>query len=549
LIVILASDYTLASAWKSAGAEYTDYRTNLVQYAIDKCHISPTAEQRKIFEAITPKDPYNFQIKELDLSGHNIGKTTCVGVAIGWFYECFKQSRTITTAPNFKKQVEKQSWAEVHKWNHHLKRAPNTRMLDTELKDEFDRSHYAVGVPSQDENEFRGFHEKTALMMIFEEGSGIEDRIYQASEGSQQHNYIFWIITNPGAPRGYVYDIAMGRKKGWNVQWFNSEEAELPDKRWIEQMKDDYGVDSPIYAVRVLGRFPDIGEDSVHSLSSIETATGERDENRVIPDFSEPDIFLVCTDVAEWGRDRTVITGTAIKLAKKGNIPQWAVITNCQYYTKQDVTFTQNEVIKRTEEWKEQFDNSPKVIASIDRLGVGSGAYSGIRRYLIDKRMKLKKDPGWRIVDFLGSRSAMQSDQYANTKAEAQFMLQAWLKAGVLYFSDKIDMTIRNFYKGDLLVFKYDYDGQGRYIVIDPRSSKASKKYDKEEKLDVRSPDFGDTLGQTAHLVKSRRGFRKHSTFRDLIDYQDENAQELEKVGGPAPRGSRITVGGLLGFN
>jgi len=506
--------------------------------------MNPTREQRQIFEAITPKDPYHFQIKECDVSGHNIGKTACVGVAIGWFYDCFRQSRTITTAPNFKKQVEMQSWAEVHKWNHHLRRARHTRMLDVELKDEFDRSHYAVGVPSNDENDFRGFHEATGLFMVFEEGSGIEDRIYKASEGSQQHNYIFWVITNPGAPRGYVYDIAMGRKKGWNVQWFNSEEAELPDPVWIQQMKDDYGVDSPYYIMKVQGKFPDIGEDSVHPLSLIEVFTREREPDRKIPDFSKPDLFLVCTDVAEWGRDRTVITGAAVKLAKKGDVPDWVVITNCKYYSKQDVTFTQNEVIKAVEGWRDQFRNTPKIISSIDRIGVGAGAYSGIRRHILDK-MRDKKEPGWRIVDSAGSRSAMQSDQYSNTKAEAQFALKRWLTARILYFAKGVDQAIRDFYKADLLVYKYDYDQQGRYVVIDPRSAKRTKAYDKEDKLDVRSPDFGDTLGQIAHLVRSRRGFRQYATFRDIMNYQDE--PDPEKVGGKAPKGRKITVGGLLG--
>lgn len=527
-------------AWTDAKSDFVDYRTDFVGYANNKCGMDPVREQAKIMRAMTPKDPYNFQIKLLVISGHNIGKTAVVGVAVPWFYESFVMSRTITTAPNYKKQVERQSWAEVHKWGSHLRRS-GVRLLDTEIKDMVNRSHFASGVPSDAEEDFRGFHERSALMMIFEEGVGIEDRIYKAAEGSQQWNYIYLIISNPGAPHGYVYDIAMGRKKGWEVMWFNSEEAELPDPTWIQQMREDYGEDSPTYAMRVLGRFPDIGEDSVHGLSHIEVATGERDvANRKIPDYSKPDLFLTCCDVAEWGSDLTVITGVAVKIGKKGNIPEWVVITNCQYYGKQDVDFTKSELMRKQEEWVKQFKNDPIRVSSIDRIGVGSGAYSGIMRHLRDLRRELGHAPPWRVIDFVGSASASDPVTYANVKAESQFTFSDWLKAGVVYFAPNIDRATRDRYKGDLLVYKYDYDKQSRYLVLDPRSSKASKKYDKSEKLDIKSPDFGDTLGQAAYLVRSRRGIgrnvaRNHARGRKVADDVEEEAR---------PR--RITPGDLL---
>jgi len=514
-----------ARGYKNALDGYTDYRTNLVQFAIDKCGMKPTREQRMIMEALTPKNPYSFQIKECDISGHNIGKTALVGVVVPWFFKCYPQSRAVTTAPNFKKQVEKQSWAEVHKWGNFL-REDGFRLLDTEVKDPRSNSHYAVGVPSYDEDEFRGFHELTGLMMVFEEGSGIEDRIYKAAEGSQQHNYIFWIITNPGAPRGYVYDIAMGRKKGWNVQWFNSEEAELPDPCWIQQMAEDYGKDSPTYAMKVLGRFPDIGEDSVHSLSAIEYATGERVINGQYispPKHDSPDVFAIGCDVAEWGSDMTVITGAAIKFASKGRIPKWCVITNCEAYGKQDVDFTKNELIRKTDEWVTQFKNDPIRVSSIDRIGVGSGAYSGILRYLREIRRKTGKAPPWRIVDFVGSAGSNEPQTYANLKAESQFTFRDWMKAGVVSFDDRIDSYTRDRFKGDWLVYKYDYDNQGRYIVIDPRSAKAAHKYDKSEKLDIKSPDYGDTTGQIANIIRSRRGIgRQASRITTETDTKDQ---------------------------
>ena len=91
----------------------------------------------------------------------------------------------------------------------------------------------------------------------------------------------------------------------------------------------------------------------------------------------------------------------------------------------------------------------------------------------------------------------------------------SWFKRCIFYFAESIGKKARDHYKGDCLVYKYDYDSDSRYIVLDPRSSEASRKYNKEAKLKIKSPDYGDTLGQAGYIYSVRNRDTQEPTMID----------------------------------
>jgi hypothetical protein len=360
---------------------------------------------------------------------------------------------------------------------------------------------------------------------LFEEGSGIEDNIFEAAEGSYQHNYIALIISNPGAPLGYFYDVCMGRKTGWENIHINSEHAELVDKRWVKQMREDYGEDSPTYAMKVRGDFPDMGADQVYALHGIERAIGERGD---VPAPSTTDAharLLVC-DVADSGGDRTVITASAWKFGP-GDVPEYGVVEAVRYYQGNDTSFTVGELERMGRKYK------PNIIC-IDSSGVGVGVYNQLLHITADKKYP------WLVMDYKGSYGAMDSRQYHNAKAEAHFSAAKWFKDGTIHFSQLVDDRARQFYKADLLVYKYDYDSTSRLIVIDPRSATKSGKYNKDEKLKIKSPDFGDTVGMTAWALRFSRQYTSGATLPTLDDLRGEERPDSNE-------GDTTTVGDLFG--
>ena len=82
----------------------------------------------------------------------------------------------------------------------------------------------------------------------------------------------------------------------------------------MEERKETWGEENPIYRARVLGEFPDQAEDTLIRLSDIEAATG-RDPLMTAEagsSVASPTVVLA-VDVARFGSDRSVI------LRRRGN--------------------------------------------------------------------------------------------------------------------------------------------------------------------------------------------------------------------------------------
>jgi len=347
----------------------------------------------------------------------------------------------------------------------------------------------------------------------------VDDNIYRALEGSQQHNYIFLIITNPGAPTGYVHDIYTGNIPGWTVLNYSAEEAELPDPKWIARMQERYGRDHPFYAMKVLGKFPDIGQDSVYPLSGIERAMGRRGDIE-IPNPADADLRAILIDPADTGADWTVFTGAAVKFGESAQSPAWILIDRAHSYNGGDPTFTSGEAIRLSKEW---WDGTANYI-SVDRLGVGAGVYSNLMAH------KLANNPPWIVMEYAGSFATTEPATYLNAKAQAHFQAADWFKRNIVVFNPDIPDPVLNKYMGDLLVYKYRYDQQGRYQVTDPRTAKQTRGYDQSEKLSVKSPDYGDTIGQLAWVVRTRQvmpGGKPLPGIKDLVGGRTYSVRDL----------------------
>jgi hypothetical protein len=199
------------------------------------------------------------------VSCNGAGKTAAAARILLWFMQTRKNAVVVTTAPTWH-QVGL-LWREVRTAFNASKRPLLGEMLSQRL--EIESGWYATGLSTDREERFQGYHaggsqpgEDGGLLVIVDEASGVEDRIFDAMRGylTSANSYAL-LIGNGNRSQGEFYSSHQkGRWARFSISAHDVPEHILnPD--WIEEQKEHWGEDSPQYIVRVLGKFPETGGD------------------------------------------------------------------------------------------------------------------------------------------------------------------------------------------------------------------------------------------------------------------------------------------------
>jgi phage terminase large subunit len=244
------------------------YQADPVGFAQEILHCSPWARQQDIMRSVAARPRTTVR------SCHNSGKTYAAALLTQWFLHCFDPSLVITTATT-DRQVKKQLWGEIRQ--QHLKGGLPGILRLQELV--ISPTQQALGFTTSEAEKFQGWHAANILIIV-DEASGVEEPIYAAIEGCLTGpNPRLLLIGNPNNAVGTFFEsfrsdlYAKGR---FHLQAGDVPEFLLPAS-WAEERRQEWGEDSPLYQVRVLGNFPEQGEDSLISLKWAEEAQ-EREE-------------------------------------------------------------------------------------------------------------------------------------------------------------------------------------------------------------------------------------------------------------------------------
>ena len=198
-------------------------------------------------------------------SAHGLGKTaTAARCVLDFATE--GPCRVITTAPIWS-QVEELLWAEIGVAYRDSKIPIGGELLKTKLT--FDRDWFAVGFSTDEAERFAGHH-APRLLLVVDEASGVDEKIYVAAKGflTASAGARVLLIGNPTRPAGTFYR-ACREQSPYNVIQMSAYDspnitgekvppevaAALPTMQWIEEMEEEYGRDSPEFRVRVMGQF------------------------------------------------------------------------------------------------------------------------------------------------------------------------------------------------------------------------------------------------------------------------------------------------------
>jgi phage terminase large subunit len=251
-------------------------------------------------------------------SGHKIGKSK-LAAGLGCWWTCTRgAARGMLTAPT-SRQVKKAVWYEVRRY---WQECPDLRRLMPEpaLAPE-------TGCRWHDGRELFGFTASNAdnvsgpggpeVLVVIDEGPGVPREVWEALQGIRAGGGKVLALGNPTQTSGWFFDAFNERRKGW--AHFNVSSTDTPnflaghavipglaDRDFVQEVIDDYGEDSPQYAVRVKGDFPANVSNAVIGLGLIEGGRVRWEDDEVSDKCDAVDIGV---DVARFGDDDSAVSG------------------------------------------------------------------------------------------------------------------------------------------------------------------------------------------------------------------------------------------------
>lgn len=227
----------------------------------------------------------NFEdvIREAVASGHGVGKSALVAWLIKWALDTFVDARVVVTA-NTEKQLMNKTWPELQKW-HRLSLTKNlftctaTALYSNDKEHEKNWRADAVPWSIHNTEAFAGLHNQgKRILIIFDEGSAIEDQIWEVTEGAltDANTQIIWcVFGNPTRNTGRFRECWRKFRNLWNCLQVDSRTAKMSNKKLIQEWLETYGEDSDFFKVRVRGMFPSQSMKQFISSEDVDLAYGK----------------------------------------------------------------------------------------------------------------------------------------------------------------------------------------------------------------------------------------------------------------------------------
>ena len=451
-------------------------------------------------------------------AGNGLGKGFSAAVAVLWFLHTHDPAVVLSTAPTFR-QVRHILWRQIHNLYRRAPDALKGKLLDTRWELGDDR--YAMGMSADSADQFQGFHSPN-LLIVVDEAEGVNDSIYEAieavmtSDGSR-----LLLIGNPTTmsgvfrrafheERSIYHCITISALESPNVKEKKILYPGLTTFGWVEERKEIWGEDNPLYRARVLGEFPDQDEDTLIRLSDVEAAAnrwqalpspdlksqaalpslaqpGEvarpaqaahpelvegRPAGEIVPTghtsalpahpegvSAPPGDVVLAVDVARYGSDRSVI------LRRRG------------FRVEEIQTFSGMNTMELAGWVAAAIREFQPTQTCIDEIGVGSGVVDRLR------------EQGFGVRGVNVAHAARQKDIFANLRTEGFWRLRE------LFASGEISIPPDQRLMGELAALHYSYDSKGR-ILLEPK--------EELKKRGLPSPDRADALMLSFAIPLSR---------------------------------------------
>jgi len=416
-------------------------------------------------------------------SGHKVGKSTSAVILALWWVVTRPRARVIMTSSSGR-QVRAVLWKELrrvyraapYKIGGRLHKVPDAGL-------QFHDEREIVGFSTDEPEKMAGFSGPDILYII-DEASGVPEAIFEAIEGNRAGGATAVMFSNPTQTSGTFFDafhskahlyerIRISSAETPNVLNRSKEVPGLATAEWIAEKQAEWGVDSPIYQVRIEGNFPAQGSNAVISLALVTQAEERWQDDEHARKAGEPPLLAegpleLGVDPARFGEDESVI---APRRGKKAFV--------LRAFQNLDGVQLAGEVIRAIRELRRPGDPLPRV--KVDVIGIGASCADQLRYH---------KGPDGRpelVLVEVNSAENATSEGYHRLRDQLWFAVVDWIKeGGALPPDSKLAR--------DLVAPTYSFDVQARRQVESKEKTKGRLK---------NSPDRADALALSIHQGRS----------------------------------------------
>lgn len=346
-------------------------------------------------------------------SGRKAGKTEMGALAVLSFIYTSK-CVVLTTAPTGR-QVRDVLWQRIGSmWSKAKTRWPALPGELGTIRLSIAPEHYALGIATNSPDRFQGWHagvrlpddvdiEETdgdevdverlkreaeigdkRLVVIIDEAAGVDDAVYRAIEGSLSGPNVHVLLTaNPtiDAESDHFFARSFQNGKRWHRIRISACDDDAPDpvpydsfhvapdwladKEWVDQMRSEWGVDSPLWSAYVLGKFPEQSLERRFVTKGMLLAAAEAQ----LPEVSSVGQIHIGVDIARQGADESVAT-------------LWwnGVLKEQIAWRLPDLMQTANKIVELANQWGFKGEMVPARNIHIDCVGMGSGVLDRLRQ-------------------------------------------------------------------------------------------------------------------------------------------------------------------------
>ena len=435
-----------------------------VRFAADVLGVTLWAKQREVLEAV--RDRRRVAVK----SGNGLGKDFTAAVAVLWYLHHHDPAIVLSTAPTFR-QVRHVLWRQIHSLYRRASDTLGGRMLDTRWELAEDR--YALGLSANDADQFQGFHSEN-MFVVVDEAEGVGEEIYEAVEAVMTSaNPRLLLIGNPTTTsggfhrafhreRGIYRTITISALDSPNVQRGSIDIPGLTTAAWVEERRAMWGEGSQLFRARVLGEFPDRGDDNLIAVPDIEAAVYQHTAHGELVEPQAPILrqaqdergtgggpLVIGVDVARFGPDRSVA------LVRRGN-----VVEDIHTYYQIDTADLAGRVANAYHELQPDRIN-------VDEVGMGASVVDHLRAQNIPVR------------GINGASEPMRDRACANLRAEGFWTLSRRFKTHNIRIPHDAELM------AELADLRYRFNSRGKVLMESKESMKGRG---------VPSPDKADAL-------------------------------------------------------
>jgi len=428
------------------------WRKNPARFVTEAIGATPDPWQAEALQLLADNDKLSIR------SCHGPGKSTLDAWAILWFLCCYFPAKVPVCAPTLH-QIKDILWSELAIW--HKRMIPELRdeftirSTDQDMRFFLTKSpaeSFAVARTGRKDNPeaLQGFHSKN-LLFILDEASGIDDVVFEVAQGALSTDHAKVLMTsNPTRTSGYFFDSHHKMRDRWTCLKVGADDSDRVSDQYRDDVGDQYGRDSNIYRVRVLGEFPSSDDDTVIPLDLVESAVG-RD---IVVSRETPIVWGL--DVARFGSDRTVL------MQRHGA----RLLDTPKIWHGQDTMVTAGRIVDLYES-----ANVKPICINVDSIGIGAG--------VVDRLNEL----GLPVQGINVGESPSAKERFNKLRDELWYAAREWFEGRNVSIPEGNEALI-----GELSTVKYSVLSTGKIKV----ESKEEMK-----KRGVKSPDVADAFNLT----------------------------------------------------